>query len=234
MLTDINLYINDRQKFYDEIREANLLDEDERNKKVKEINEKFRDKIRKYLPTCLNVVNTNYGCQFSLYKVGKDFDSSFKVIETNVKKSRAEVESELANYRNSIDFNSLSETVKNELNLATEILTTYVDDLGNVDVNKMEYLAKATAKTSSIINTVPRMSQQSLEQDNTSMNMQYNPYANTPVNLTEEFEAPVNNQFDNNNLVSSSTDMNANPSSENGDSLDNTNFSMDIFYGNGQ
>ena len=103
MFTDINLFKIDQQKFYEELKELNEINDESKDKRVKELNDKFRDKIRKYLPTCLNVINTNFGCQYSLYKVGKDFDASFKVIETNVKKTRDEVESELTTYRNMVN-----------------------------------------------------------------------------------------------------------------------------------
>lgn len=229
MNTDINLYLNDRQKFYDELKEANLLSEEDKVKQIKDIISKYKDKLRKYLPTCLNIVNSNYGCQFSLYKIGKDFDSSFKVIETNVKKTRQEVEYELANYRNMIDFNALSEATKNDLNLATEILAIYVDDLGNTNSEKMEYLANKPVKASSIITNVPKMSQASIEQNNDNMNTQYNPYANTPIKLNEDFNASNTNQIVNDNLVSESN-IGVKTENNEGEASDNTNFSMDIFY----
>ena len=98
MFTDINLFKKDVQDLFEELKELEFLEVEEKIKKEKEITNNFKDKARKYLPTCLNIINTNFGCQFSLYKMGKDFNSSFKVIETNVRKSREEVEFELNNY----------------------------------------------------------------------------------------------------------------------------------------
>lgn len=239
MFTDINLFKNDEVTLYEELKETEYLEEPEKQKKVKELNDKFKDKIRKYLPTCLNVINTNFGCQFSLYKVGKDFDSSFKVIETNVKKSKDEVEMELNNYKNSIDFNSLDDKTKEEIDLASRILITYVD--GEVDANKLAYLEGAKAKASSIISNVPRMDERAIQEDNASKEIQYNPYANEPVVFDEEVtqsrffnatpetqqelpkeEVPIVNNFE------------SNLNSESKDAVDNTNFSMDIFYNGGQ
>lgn len=233
MFTDIGLFNNDKQKFYEELRELNMTDIEDKDKKVKEINNKFRDTIRKYLPTCLNIINTNYGCQFSLYKVGKDFDAAFKVIETNVKKSRAEVETELANYQSMSNYNSFNEETKDQIDLASEILATYVDDSFNIDVNKMQFLERATAKTSSIITNVPRMSQEAISSnDEASQEIQYNPYANTPIGLDNEFAGP---DISNDNVNNTEPDIMSNDSSkENLDALDKTNFSMDIFYRNGQ
>lgn len=232
MFTDINLFKIDQQKFYDELREINNLEAEDKDKKSREINDKFRDKIRKYLPTCLNIINTNFGCQFSLYKVGKDFNAAFKVIETNVKKSREEVEGELTVYRNTPNYFNSNETTKEQIDLACEILTTYVDDSYNVDVSKLEYLERTKAKTSSIITNVPRMSQEALSSaSDTSSEIQYNPYAGIPVNLDDDSDAfGVNASgpfFNNDSQINNSS---ASLNLENTDAQDNSNFSMDIFY----
>lgn len=230
MFIDINLFKIDQQKFYEELKELNEIDDDSKDKKVKEINDKFRDKIRKYLPTCLNIINTNFGCQYSLYKVGKDFDASFKVIETNVKKTRDEVEGELNYYRNMANYNSFNESTKEQVELACEILTTYVDDSYGKDINKLAYLERAKAKTSSIISNVPRMSPEALSNTEVQEEIQYNPYANQPVNLNDEFTgAEVNS----NPVINSSEQIDL-LNTNNTDAQDNSNFSMNIFYGNGQ
>lgn len=230
MFIDINLFKIDQQKFYEELKELNGIDDDSKDKKVKELNDKFRDKIRKYLPTCLNIINTNFGCQYSLYKVGKDFDAAFKVIETNVKKTRDEVEGELNYYRNMANYNSFNESTKEQIELACEILTTYVDDSYGKDINKLAYLERAKAKTSSIISNVPRMSPEALSNTEVQEEIQYNPYANQPVNLNDEFTgAEVNS----NPVINSSEQVDL-LNTNNTDAQDNSNFSMNIFYGNGQ
>lgn len=230
MFTDINLFKIDQQKFYEELKELNEIDDDSKDKNVKELNDKFRDKIRKYLPTCLNIINTNFKCQYSLYKVGKDFDASFKVIETNVKKTRDEVENELNGYKMLPSYNTFNDSTKEQIELASEILITYVDDSYGKDINKLAYLEHATAKTSSIINNVPRMSPEALSDNEVQEEIQYNPYANQPVNLDNEFTgSELNSNYSINN--SEKVDM---LNSNNSDSQDNSNFSMNIFYGNGQ
>ena len=187
MFTDIKLFEIDKQKFFEELRELNESGDPEIEKKNLEIKSKFKDKIRKYLPTCLNIINTNFNCKFSLYKVGNDYDANFKVIETNVKKDKSEVESELQNLKNSININSLSNSTREQIDLAIEILTTYVDDSG---IPKMidPHLQSAKPVASSIINNVPMMSTERVEQRNIeeqNSNIQYNPYADMPVNLNE-------------------------------------------------
>lgn len=222
MFADINLFKIDQQKFYEELKELNDTNDDTKDKKIKEINDKFRDKIRKYLPTCLNIINTNFGCQYSLYKVGKDFDANFKVIETNVKKTRDEVENELNGYKLLPNYNSFNDSIKEQIELACEILITYVDDSYGKDLGKLAYLEHATAKTSSIIDNIPRMSTEALNNTEGDDDIQYNPYANQPVSIGSEF---------------SSSELSSNPTANdisNSDDQDNSNFSMNIFYGNGQ
>lgn len=217
MFADINLFKLDQKKFYEELKELNEITDDTKDKKIKEANDKFRDKIRKYLPTCLSIINTNFGCQYSLYKVGKDFDANFKVIETNVKKTRDEVESELNGYKTLPNYNSFSDFTKEQIELACEILITYVDDSYGTDISKFTYLEHAKATTSSIVNNIPRMSAEALNSAEVKDEIQYNPYADEPVNFRD---SDPNSQLIMNN--------------SNVDDQDNSNYSMDIFYGNGQ
>lgn len=217
MFADINLFKLDQQKFYEELKELNEITDDTKDKKIKEANDKFRDKIRKYLPTCLSIINTNFGCQYSLYKVGKDFDANFKVIETNVKKTRDEVESELNGYKTLPNYNSFSDFTKEQIELACEILITYVDDSYGTDISKFTYLEHAKATTSSIVNNIPRMSAEALNSAEVKDEIQYNPYADEPVNFRDS--DPHSQLIMNNSSV---------------DDQDNSNYSMDIFYGNGQ
>lgn len=195
MFTDIELFKEERQKFYDKLRELNENDVPDKEVRVRELNVKFRDDIRKYLPTCLNIINTNYNCHFSIYKVGNDYDSSFNVIETNVKKTRGEIECELTNYRSLLNTNALTDAEKEKLALATEIILTYVDD-PTEDNEEKSYLSKLHPKASSIIENKPRMSQEELQKKDDKPEIQYNPYANQPINFEEK-----NVQEDNNNSL---------------------------------
>jgi len=213
MFTDINLFKKDVQDLFEELKELEFLEVEEKIKKEKEITNNFKDKARKYLPTCLNIINTNFGCQFSLYKMGKDFNSSFKVIETNVRKSREEVEFELNNYKNSIDFNSLDEKTKGEITLAQIILTTYVSDA--LDINVLMPLNNEQKGTNTIINS----------NETNSIENGFN------FGLNETSVSSVNT-YDNlyNNVVTKPDNIPV----ETKDAVDNTNFSMDIFYNGGQ
>ncbi len=217
MFAEIDLFLTDREKFLEEINEINSSDDENKDKKIEEITSKFKDKIRKYLPTCLNIINTTYGCKFSLYKVGKDFDSSFKVIETNVKKGKDEVVSELNTLRAGIDENSLSQDKRNQLDLVTEILTTYVGDLTEEEIEKNSRLADVAVQASSIINVVPKMSEERIaSEENNENKIQYNPYADIPVNISQENEKAVNNiKTDDNSIYSTSIFTNSYPGNQN-------------------
>ena len=196
MMTDIEAYKLDCKKYFEDIEEIKASSDPEETKKIKELGEKFRDKIRKYLPTCLNIINSNFDCKFSLYKVGKDYNAAFKVIETNVRKTKQEVEAELQSLRNTKDISMFDANTQNQINLACDILTTYVDD-GAKPKFSQEYLNSAVPVASSIITNTPQMSQErvnersQLEQNN----MNFNPYANQPIDLnadTNNFSAGGN------------------------------------------
>lgn len=185
MMTDIEAYKLDCKKYFEDLDELKASNDPDMDKKIKELGEKFRDKIRKYLPTCLNIINTNFECKFSLYKVGKDYNAAFKVIETNVKKNKMEVENELEALKASKDISSLSPAVQSQIQLASEILVTYVDD-GVQPKFSQSYLDSAAPVASSIITNTPMMSQERIEQKNQieQNNTNFNPYANQPIDLS--------------------------------------------------
>ncbi len=200
MFTDIDLFKEEQQKFFNSIREVNMSNDPDSKNKIRDINAKFRDDIRKYLPTCLNIIKTTYNCQFSLYKVGKDYDANFKVIETNVKKTYQDLINEFQYLDSTIDISKLSDSDKAKLDLAKEILITYVNDPTDPKNNVQERLSYKQATVSSIITNIPRMEQVKNEIDNPTPNNnnQYNPYANIPIEEQDEEEfkkANVNNDF---------------------------------------
>lgn len=214
MFADINLFKIDQQKFFEEIREVNMepITQEEKEEKAKVIKDAFRDKIRKYLPTCLNIINSNFGCKFSLYKVGRDVNSSFKVIETNVKKGSDEVRMEINNLLSMPVYNSLSESVKQQISLASEILIMYAGDVTQRQIQRAAELQNAVVSESSIITNTPRMSQEGLIREQNVQEIQYNPYADIPVS----------------EMKNDSSSIMANTLDEH-EATDQTNFSMDIF-----
>ena len=99
MFADLEVYKEEKQKFQQQLIDLQASQLDDKDIRAREMQAKFRDDIRKYLPTCLNIINNLYHCHFSIYKIGKDYDAAFRVIETNVKKTKGEIECELTNYR---------------------------------------------------------------------------------------------------------------------------------------
>lgn len=194
MFNDIGLFEEERQKFYQEIREINTTNCDNPKVRIREANVKFRDNIRKYLPTCLNIINTCYKCQFSIYKIGNDFDSNFRVIQTNVKKTRGEIEIEFTNYENMVDLSSINESDRAKLEKAKEIIITYVDDPTDPNANKSEMLSGMKPVASSIITSTPVMVQKQMEVESEPVNkIQYNPYADKPIDFSSMDTPTVDN-----------------------------------------
>ena len=85
MFEDVELYLRDLKKYYEDVQELNSEGLDLEDKKRKELDDKFKDKLRKYLPSSLNIINTTFDCKFSLYKEGQDLDAKLYVINTKVK-----------------------------------------------------------------------------------------------------------------------------------------------------
>jgi hypothetical protein len=192
MMTDIEAFKLDLKKYLEDLNELKASNDPELDKKIRDLGEQFRNKVRKYLPTCLNIINTNFGCKFSLYKVGKDYNAAFKVVETNVRKSKEEVENELNALKASKDLTTLSPQVLSQIDLACDILLTYVDD-GIEPKATQKYLDSAQPVASSIMTNVVNPQerfeqQQQLEQNN----INFNPYANQPINLGENQATGIN------------------------------------------
>ena len=214
MFEDVELYIRDLKKYYDDVLELNEEGLEVNDKKRKDLDSKFKDKIRKYLPSSLNIINSNFNCKFSLYKEGQDFDASFKMIETKVRKTKEEVSLELMNLRNSVDINSLSDKDKRQVELATEILTVYSDDDFMVNIGQSKFLNEAM----SIVDEVKTFDNNIQEQPSvtsTSNEIQYNPYAGQPIDLSNNYSESIDtNSFNNmtNNESTSLSSMDANSS----------------------
>ena len=67
MFEDVELYLRDLKNYYEGIQELNSEGIEQDDKKRLDINAKIKDKIRKYLPSALNIVNTKFNCKFSTF-----------------------------------------------------------------------------------------------------------------------------------------------------------------------
>ena len=178
MFTDIELYKKDLKNYYKELTELDTLTDHEAEKKA--IDSKFKDKVRKYLPTCLNVINSTFNCKFSIYKEGKDYNASLQLVDTKVKKTKEEVQAELASFQNYVDINSLQPNDRAQLDLAIEILNVYVDDEYYNNVFQSKYIQEALALPDDAAAFETPAAQQSTLIPQTT-EIQYNPYAGQPI-----------------------------------------------------
>ena len=195
MFTDIEGYKIDLKKYYEELNK--ILPSEDSEKQKKELDSKFKDKVRKYLPTCLNIVNSNFNCKFSLYKEGKDYDASLKMVDTKVKKTKEEVELELNNYYSNFGGN-IPQNEKDKVDLAIEILKVYTDEEYYNNVSQSRYLNEAMSLNvdnnsyDSIApapnNLIPK-----------TMEVQHNPYAGQPIDFGNN-TVPNNNTINSNNF----------------------------------
>lgn len=193
MFEDVELYLKDLRDYYEEIN--NLNDEGISNddKKRLDLDNKFKDKIRKYLPSALNIVNDKFNCKFSLYKEGQEVSATFKMISTKVKKTKQEVLTELMNYEKNSNLSNISPSDKRKLDLALEILIVYSDDNFKDNIGQSKFLEET--KSLPIDNT-PYIEVKEEEPNliPTSTEIQYNPYAGQPIDLSNE----SNNEIDTN------------------------------------
>ncbi len=199
MFEDVELYLRDLKNYYDGIQEFNLNGVDQNDKKRTDFDSKFKDKIRKYLPSALNIVNTKYNCKFSLYKEGQDYSSSFKVIPTKVKKTKNEVINELMGFEQNSNLKDLNPNDKRQLSLALEILIVYSDDNFQNDIGQSKFLEEAKALPSDKINYDNNIQ----EEPNlipTSTEIQYNPYAGQPVNIENDYSKQIDTNSFNANI----------------------------------
>lgn len=201
MFTDIQLYKIDLKKYYEEINK--VIPSEESEKQKKELDSIFKDKVRKYLPTCLNIVNTNFHCKFSLYKEGKDYDSAMRMVDTKVKKTREEVENEL-NYYYSNNANTIAPNEKPNVDLALEILKVYVtDDYYNI-INQSKYLNEAMSMQTNDTTESFKPAANNLI-PKTVDEIQYNPYAGQPIDYNNNNTQNTNTTIDANNFGKTQT-----------------------------
>lgn len=199
MFEDVELYLRDLKNYYDGIQEFNLNGVDQNDKKRTDFDSKFKDKIRKYLPSALNIVNTKYNCKFSLYKEGQDYSSSFKVIPTKVKKTKNEVINELMGFEQNSNLGDLNPKDKRQLSLALEILIVYSDDNFQNNIGQSKFLEEAKSLPSDKINYDNNIQ----EEPNlipTSTEIQYNPYAGQPVNIENDYSKQIDTNSFNANI----------------------------------
>lgn len=192
MFANLELFLQEKDVYKQKVEEIRSSSQspEELEKRLAEAEEGFKSQVRKYLSSAINVINTNFQCQYSIYKVGKDFDVNFQVVETNVRKTRQEVIAEMEEFKKQ----AMSMTLTNEqimkINIAMEVLLTYSEDAETkVDENKEAFLSEAKVTATSIVET-PSRENNAFEPAPTE-EPNFNPYANQPIELDDGFKNPT-------------------------------------------
>ena len=128
MYVDLSMFASDKNIYISSVNEINNSNYADDIKKIKlaEAEAKYQNSIRKYLSVALNKINEISGDNFSLYKIGKDLDANFKVIEGKVRKSKQEIVTEFNKYQGLLP--QLDEKRRKEFLTAMNIIVDYSDD----------------------------------------------------------------------------------------------------------
>ena len=128
MFVDLSMFASEKSMYLSSVEEINNSGYADDIKKIKlaEAEAKYKNGIRKYLSVALNKINEISGDNFSLYKIGKDLDANFKVIEGKVRKSKQEIVEEFNKYQGLIS--QLDEKKRKEFLTAMNIIVDYSDD----------------------------------------------------------------------------------------------------------
>lgn len=185
MFVDLGTFVNEKEVYNQKVNElkSTIINPDELEKALAEEKTKFKSNMRKYLPTAISVIKNIFKCDYSLYKIGRDVDANFNTIETNVNKTQTEIATEMNQFVQQANGMGLSAEDINKLNLSIDIIMNYVDDTAIVeDQNKAFYLNHSKVVASSLDLPVTQKVQESVVQST----VQYNPYANQPLNLNSQ------------------------------------------------
>lgn len=91
----------------------------------------YKEKAKRYLGTALAIINTGFDINYSLNKEGVGMTSSFKKINSVVRKTDDEIKTEMLQLRAMLPNLEIDEVKKEELNYAIEIIMVYCTDFGN-------------------------------------------------------------------------------------------------------
>ena len=128
MYVDLSMFDSDKNMYLSSINEINNSTYTDDIKKIKlaEAEAKYKSSIRKYLSVAINKINEIANGSFSLYKIGKDLDANFKVIEGKVRKSKQEIIAEFNTYQSIIP--TLDDKKRKEVLTAMNIIVDYSDN----------------------------------------------------------------------------------------------------------
>ena len=127
MFADLEAFVAEREEHFRRLQDINTCNYEPniRNEKLKEEEDRYKNGIRKYLSTSISTVNEVF--PFSLYKIGKDMDAKFHVIETKIRKGKMEIYSEFMANQNL--GNSLPPRKRRNFEIAMQVIFDYSDDI---------------------------------------------------------------------------------------------------------
>ena len=128
MFVDLNMFSSEKSVYLSSVEEINNSNysDDIKIIKLKEAEDKYKNSIRKYLSVAINKINEIANGSFSLYKVGKDLDANFKVIEGKVRKSKQELVAEFNTFQNILL--NLDDKKRKDVLTAMNIIVDYSDN----------------------------------------------------------------------------------------------------------
>lgn len=129
MYVDLEMFNQEKERYLSnilQIKNSNY-DADILQIKLNEEETKYKNSIRKYLSASINKVNEIANGQFSLYKIGKDLDVNFKVIEGKIRKGKQEIIDEFNSMQNLVL--NLDEKNKKLTLIAMNVIIDYSDDI---------------------------------------------------------------------------------------------------------
>ena len=182
MFVELGTFLKEKELYNQKVIELKntTVNPDELTRLLEEERLKFKGVNRKYLPTAISVIKNTFQVDYSLYKIGRDVDANFNTIETNVNKTQSEIAVEMNQFVQQANGMGLTEEQVSKLNLAIDIIMTYVDDTAvSEDQNKAFYLNHSKVVASSLDLPVTQKMQEPVTMDS----VQHNPYANQPLNL---------------------------------------------------
>lgn len=186
MFVDLNSFSIEKEQYNQRVAElkGRVTDPAILARNIEEERLKFKGITRKYLASAIAVLKDVLNVDYSLYKVGRDVDANFKTIETTVQKTQTEIANELNVYIKQANSMNLDAATSNKVALAINVIMSYVDDVAvDVDDNKDFYLKHSKITASSLDLPVTKKENVSVEP---VQEIQHNPYANKPVDLTSQ------------------------------------------------
>ncbi len=192
MFTNLELFTQDKSVYKQSLveLESQPLNDLEKNNRKVELEENFKAKVRKYLPSALDVLKNTFQVQYSIYKVGKDFDANFHVVETNVRKTKQEVIADMEQFKSMAASMTLTNDQIMKINLAMDVLLTYSEDAAETtDVTKDSALEHSKVMASSIV-AAPTRENNAFTPAPSETPVNFNPYANQPIVVDNGFKNP--------------------------------------------